>query len=351
MANGFATNQQFTCDTSLSFEELFKTETLDSGMTPPNDMDMCEHAKSTSRRRSPMPSRGTSPRGPTTKNVDTIRTSDPQLNHIPVISFGGSNSGNDDDFQDWCGNRGDGNFTIPSEINKPRSKVRTDEDTVVTDGTYSMSQSSQSSGGFRCLLQRVDSIRIAASTRMEAKKTALEESLMQQLADMQSLHDAEINELGIKLHQREAAIKTLERALCLRSDAVEEVRDDLDKSQAKLMEAERTIRRLERQLATTKASNPPKQAVEEFSSRRTHARRRRSYSATPRLTGHSSEAHHRRNDMSLGALFDREQRIAKRRGRMGARQASQRSFDTDPLPRAFSRDRSRTRSCGGMSVL
>jgi chromosome segregation ATPase len=66
---------------------------------------------------------------------------------------------------------------------------------------------------------------------------------MQQLADMQSRHDEAMREMEIKLQQREAAIQTLERALCLRNEAVEEVRDELDFTRAKLNDAERMIQR------------------------------------------------------------------------------------------------------------
>jgi myosin heavy subunit len=360
--------QPFSSENSLHYEELQTTEKSDIGLeSPPNNMDICEHEKSTSRRRTPL-----RPQGTIGKNANT-KTSDPLLNGSAEISFDGLVSSRKDvDHQDWCDNQGDSIVSIPSKQKKTRSRMTSDEDTVVTDATHAMSHSSlssQSNGGLRCLFQRVDSMRMAASTRMDAKKTALEESLMQQLADMQSLHKAEIDEMEVKLHQREAAIKTLERALCLRNDAVDEVRDDLEKTQVKLheaerslrrlektqvklKEAERTIKRLERQISTTtKGSNPPTQAVEGFSSRRTPTRRRRSNSAAPRRNGASPEASLLRNSMPLGALFDQDERPTTRRGMMGERQASRRSFDPDPVIRARrARSRSGTRSCDGMPI-
>ena len=97
-----------------------------------------------------------------------------------------------------------------------------------------------------------------ASVNREAKRTALEESLMKQLADMQTNHCAEISELEIKLHQREAAIKTLERAQSLRDRAVDEMRDELNATLAKLKEAETKLKKKEKQLSRKARSASPR---------------------------------------------------------------------------------------------
>ena len=100
-------------------------------------------------------------------------------------------------------------------------------------------------------------MRMAGANRREAKRTALEECLMNQLADMQTNHEAEMGEMGIKLHQREAAIKTLERALTLRNGAVDEVRDELDVALAKLKEAEAKLKKQDKQLSRRVLSPSP----------------------------------------------------------------------------------------------
>lgn len=145
----------------------------------------------------------------------------------------------------------------------------TDEDMTLSDDPHggslssnSVESSSLADGSRRFLLQKVDSIRLAAANRRDAKRTALEESLMQQLADMQTRHDDAMREMEVKLHQREAAIQTLERALCLRNEAVEEVRDELDWTRAKLHDAERTIQRHEtnrllKEARNARSASPP----------------------------------------------------------------------------------------------
>ena len=162
--------------------------------------------------------------------------------------------------------RGRDLVSILSKTLRPKADDVTDEDMTSSDDMHASSLSSYSGeslgvtvaeGSRRFLLQKVDSIRMAAANRREAKRTALEESLMQQLADMQTLHDDAIREMEVKLHQREAAIKTLERALSLRNEAVEEVRDELDLTRAKLKEAEHTIRKQEKKLARKARSPSP----------------------------------------------------------------------------------------------
>ena len=62
--------------------------------------------------------------------------------------------------------------------------------------------------------------------RREAKKTALEEKLMNQMALIISHHKAEMEAMETTLNQKEAAIKTLEKALSLKTESVDELRNN-----------------------------------------------------------------------------------------------------------------------------
>lgn len=75
------------------------------------------------------------------------------------------------------------------------------------------------------------------TNRRDAKRTALEDKLMQQMADMLKNHQAEIIEMQTKLNQREAAIKTLETALTFRTVSVDELRTELQDVTGQLKKA------------------------------------------------------------------------------------------------------------------
>lgn len=75
------------------------------------------------------------------------------------------------------------------------------------------------------------------TNRRDAKPTALEDKLMQQMADMLKTHKAEMTEMQTKLNQREAAIKTLETALTLRTVSVDELRTELQDVTGQLKKA------------------------------------------------------------------------------------------------------------------
>lgn len=351
-------------------------------------MDACAHMKSTTRRRSPPPPRTSTkvnasssaqlPRQQTTTPSDWIDCCE---NHVSISSLDGANLQtwqdeeiplscvhdsfrNDPDYQEWCEGRKCSRLSIPPRMHQHKNDYVTDEDMTVSDSTYSTSHSStQSNGSIRTFLQKVDSFRVAASNRMESKKTALEESLMKQLAHTQYRYKAEMNEMELKLHQREAAIKTLERALCLRNDAVDEVRNELDVTRQQLDEAKHSIKRLERKLlskgtptitdtegARQRSRTPDAQqyAVEGLSIRRTAHRSRHTKSPTNLPSnGPNSDAHLSVN-VALRALLDQDQRTSARRPRMGDRQSSQRSINTEAMSRTR-RAPSRGRSCDSTS--
>ena len=152
-----------------------------------------------------------------------------------------------------------GNASALIETSVPKDESTHSEDRTFVDDMHSLSQSSLSASSIPTadtprngFLTRVDSFRMG---KREVKRTALEESLMQQLANMQALHDAELKEMSIKVEQRESAITTLERALYLRNETVDEIRDELDSTVAKLKEAQMTIKKLEAMLERERSAS------------------------------------------------------------------------------------------------
>ena len=128
--------------------------------------------------------------------------------------------------------------------------------TIAPFSTSSGSSAGGSSTKRRNLLQRAGSLRRLgggggsggggmggsgsshSNTKLEKKKTAIEESLMNQLAQMQANQAQQLQEMALKLQQREAAIKTLEKALTLQTGTVDDLRSELSNVRTKLKKTE-----------------------------------------------------------------------------------------------------------------
>jgi len=102
--------------------------------------------------------------------------------------------------------------------------------------------------------------------QMSEKSSTVAEELMGQMMTMQQFHAAELEESNLKLRQREAAIKTLERALSVQTKTVENLRKEiefLEYNQTKRKESETkasSLRRTDSDLSSgaTEAAKLPR---------------------------------------------------------------------------------------------
>jgi hypothetical protein len=139
--------------------------------------------------------------------------------------------------------------TSSTSNNKINSNTNNTNNTNTNNTNNNNNIAADGSQSKRFLLQKVDSIRMARNNRKEAKRTALEDSLMQQLAKMQLVHEGEMEEFALKLRQREAAIETLEKALTIKTETVDSLRNEMDIVMQRLEDAEAKAKKQEKKLA------------------------------------------------------------------------------------------------------